>query len=151
HITFGVTGTINLTGALPNLTHSISIEGPGAAQLTVRRNTGGSYGIFAVGSGATVSISGLSITNGYNASLFGGGGIDNLGTLTVSDCTISGNMAQDIGGGIDNAGTLTVSDCTISGNMAHWGGGIWNGGTLTVSDSTISGNAADPHLIGFSS
>src|SRR5262245_43273715 len=54
HITFGVTGTINLTGALPNLTHSISIEGPGATQLTVRRNTGGSYGIFTVGSGATV-------------------------------------------------------------------------------------------------
>jgi hypothetical protein len=28
-IKFGVTGTINLTGALPDLTHSISIEGPG--------------------------------------------------------------------------------------------------------------------------
>ena len=42
-ITFGegVTGTINLTGALPNLTHSISIEGPGADLLTVRRDTGG--------------------------------------------------------------------------------------------------------------
>jgi hypothetical protein len=30
-ITFGVTGTINLTGALPNVTRSISIEGPGPA------------------------------------------------------------------------------------------------------------------------
>ena len=29
HVTFGVTGTINLTGALPTLAHSISIEGPG--------------------------------------------------------------------------------------------------------------------------
>jgi hypothetical protein len=29
HITFGVTGTINLTGGLPGLAHSISIEGPG--------------------------------------------------------------------------------------------------------------------------
>src|SRR5262245_7916995 len=34
-ITFGVTGTINLAGALPHLTHSISIEGPGADLLTV--------------------------------------------------------------------------------------------------------------------
>src|SRR5262245_63393503 len=31
----GVTGTINLTGALPALSHSIDIEGPGAASLTV--------------------------------------------------------------------------------------------------------------------
>jgi hypothetical protein len=148
HITFSVTGTINLTGALPTLTHSISIEGPGAAQLTVRRNTGGNYGIFAVGSGATVSISGLSITNGYNPSLFGGG-IDNLGTLTVSDCTISGNTAEGFGGGILNDGTLTVSHSTISGNSAYFGGGIGNGGTLTVTDSTISGNRANgPAQIG---
>jgi hypothetical protein len=153
HITFGVTGTINLTGALPNLAHGISIEGPGAAQLTVRRNTGGSYGIFVVGSGATVSISGLSITNGYTDSLsrFFGGGIDNLGTLTVSDCTISGNTAN-VGGGILNGGTLTVSDCTISGNTANTdgvstgsnseGGGVFNDGTAVLRNSTISGNRA---------
>src|SRR5262249_52693710 len=46
-ITFGVTGTINLNSALPNLTHNISINGPGANLLTVRRDTGGLYGIFA--------------------------------------------------------------------------------------------------------
>src|SRR5262245_41805140 len=33
-IQFSVTGTINLTQALPDLTHSISIEGPGASSLT---------------------------------------------------------------------------------------------------------------------
>src|SRR6516225_3525975 len=64
HIAFGVTGTINLTGALPNLAHSISIDGPGAAQLTVRRDTGGNYRIFTVSGGTTVSIAGLTITNG---------------------------------------------------------------------------------------
>src|SRR5262245_42088343 len=36
-VTFDVTGTINLTRALPNLTQSISIEGPGANLLVVRR------------------------------------------------------------------------------------------------------------------
>jgi hypothetical protein len=144
HITFGVTGTINLTGALPNLTHSISIEGPGATQLTVRRDTGGSYGIFAVGSGATVGISGLSITNG---SVVYGGGIYNVGTLTVSNCTISGNRADviglfaDKGGGIFNGGTLTLSNSTVSGNQAFgYGGGIFNGGTFALSNSTVSGN-----------
>src|SRR5262249_26784286 len=64
-IQFGVTGTINLTGELPPLTHSISIEGPGADQLTVRRDTGGYYRIFMVYTGPTVSIAGLTIANGF--------------------------------------------------------------------------------------
>ena len=46
-ITFSVTGTINLAGALPDLSSNLDIEGPGAASLTVRRNTG-TYRIFAV-------------------------------------------------------------------------------------------------------
>src|SRR5262245_33774157 len=44
---FAVVGTINLTRALPQLTRSISIEGPGADLLTVRRSTG-FYRIFTV-------------------------------------------------------------------------------------------------------
>jgi hypothetical protein len=151
HVTFGVTGTINLTGALPTLTHSISIEGPGATQLTVRRDTGGSYGIFAVGSGATVSISGLSITNGLTAYGVDGGGISNGGTLTVSDSIISGNTAGGSGGGIANGGTLTLSNSTVVGNDAQVqigstiGGGILNIGTLILSNSTVSGN----HVVGY--
>src|SRR6266571_2709405 len=35
-ITFGVAGTINLTKALPDLSKSVTIEGPGPDQLTVR-------------------------------------------------------------------------------------------------------------------
>src|SRR3989442_790289 len=41
-ITFSVTGTINLTGALPALSN-IDLQGPGASSLTVRRDTGGDY------------------------------------------------------------------------------------------------------------
>src|SRR6266851_4995946 len=63
-ITFGVNGTINLTGALPNLTHNISINGPGADLLTVRGNTGGNYGIFSVA--RTVAITSLTIANGFS-------------------------------------------------------------------------------------
>src|SRR5262249_25077259 len=63
-IQFAVQGAINLTRALPDLTRSISIEGPGASMLTVRRNTFGGYRIFTVTSSATVSLSGLTISNG---------------------------------------------------------------------------------------
>jgi hypothetical protein len=157
HITFGVTGKINLTGALPDLTHSISIEGPGASLMTVRRDTGGNYRIFTVAGATTVSISGLTITNGLVIEdRAAGGGIDNAGTLTVSNCTISGNIAlgaigysrAGYGGGIANFGTLTLSNSTVAGNDARGegdacGGGISNdGGTVTVNNSTISGNTA---------
>jgi hypothetical protein len=151
-ITFGVTGTINLTGALPDLTHSVSIQGPGADRLTVRRDTGGNYRILTVDSGTMVSISGLMIANGYVPT---GGGIRNSGTLTVSNCIISGNTAYGgLGGGIYNDGTMTISSSTISGNFAlngtgfgTAGGGIFNSiflpriGALTVNNSTVSGNS----------
>src|SRR5262249_18257396 len=58
-IAFEVAGVINLTRPLPNLTRSVSIDGPGADRLTVRRDTGGNYRIFTVAAaGAVVSISG---------------------------------------------------------------------------------------------
>jgi hypothetical protein len=144
-ITFGVTGTINLTRALPDLTQSISIEGPGADLLTVRRNTGGDYSVFSVAGSPTVSIFNMTINNGSNT-----GGIYNGGSLMVNHSTISGNSAGSgrSGGGIHNDGSLMVNNSTISGNTGgagpgSGGGGIYNGGgTLTVNNSTISGNTA---------
>ena len=73
-----------------------------------------------------------------------------MGTLTVSNSTLSGNYAGDYGGGLcNNGGTLTVSNSTMSGNYASsshgdfYGGAISDvGGTLTVSNSTVSGNYA---------
>ncbi len=43
-----------------------------------------------------------------------GGGIDNAGTLMVTNSTLYDNSAND-GGGIDNAGTLTVTNPTFAG------------------------------------
>jgi len=62
--------TINLTGALPDLTHSINIDGPGPGLMTVRRDTGGTYRILTVTGGTTVRISGLTIADGRVAALF---------------------------------------------------------------------------------
>jgi hypothetical protein len=141
-ITFapGVTGILRLTGALPPLTSNIDIQGPGANVLAVRRDTGGDYSILQIDSG-TVAISGLTLTNG-NLANDAGGGIANGGTLTLSNCTLSGNTAY-AGGGIFNGGTLTLSNCTLSTNAAvELGGGIYNAGTLTLSNSTLSNNSA---------
>jgi hypothetical protein len=160
-IQFGVTGTINLTGALPSLNHNINIEGPGADQLTVRRDTGGNYRIFTVASGATVVLSGLTIANGLIAlqtyDTFSGGGIYNSGMLTLNNATVSGNAVGGLGfggyedgsgGGIWNTGTVTLNNATVSGNSASSelvgnGGGIGNyTGTVVLNNSTVSANGA---------
>jgi hypothetical protein len=78
-----------------------------------------------------------------------GGGVSNLGTLSINHTTISSNNAI-LGGGICNRGTATISNSTISGNNASSaynsglgvGGGIDNLGTLTLNNTTLSGNSA---------
>jgi hypothetical protein len=149
-IDFGpsVTGTITLSTALPNLSTNMIIVGPGPSSLTLARSgvegTPG-FGILNAVAGIEASISGLTISGdrgGFSA------GISNAGTLTLTDCTLSGNSAS--GGsavsGISNAGTLMLTDCTLSGNSASGGGavaGITNIGTLTLTFCTLSGNSAD--------
>jgi CSLREA domain-containing protein len=153
-INIGVSGTVNLSGVLPDLSSNIEIKGPGADQFTVRRDSGGDYRIFTVSNtAAVVTISGITISNGNIPGDQGvGGGIrKNQGDLTVANTTISGNTAA-IGGGIYSfQGDLTVTNSTISGNAAtltggNLGGGIFSDtsihGVTTITNSTISGNTA---------
>lgn len=82
-------------------------------------------------------MSGLTIQNG-SATDGGGGGIFNIGTLTLNDSTVSGNSA-DIGGGISNFGTTALNNSTVSGNSAlNDGGGISNFDTLTLNNSIVA-------------
>ncbi len=147
--------TITLTSGQLNITTGLTIQGPGAGQLTV--SGGHNSRVFEVNASAPVVLSGLTISNGTtspsNAALpysGDGGGILNLSTLTLSGCIVSGNSASapapSYGGGIYNAGTLTLSGCTVSNNYAiadmasAGGGGIYNAGTLTITNSTLSDN-----------
>lgn len=83
-----------------------------------------------------------------------GGGILNLGGLSIIKSTIDGNMTSlnrggdetNSGGGILNlaGASLTVGQSTISGNKATHGGGIRNvGGFVDIRASTISHNIAN--------
>src|SRR5208337_4160365 len=145
----GLQGTIDLTQALPDLKNNIDLEGPGAKNLTVQRDSSApDFSVFTVDTGATVNLSGLTISGGNHIGGLAadvGGGIDNLGTLTVSNSVFSSNTASD-GGGLFNSGTLMVTDSTFTNNSATYdgggGGGIWNQGTATVNNSTFTDNIA---------
>src|SRR5262249_21220699 len=96
----GLAGTIALTGGELDVTDDLKINGPGADKLTV---SGSNLSrVFKVEAGEAVSISGLTIAAG-NAGTDNGGGIDNFGTLTVSDSVFSGNAAF-AGGGLVHEG-----------------------------------------------
>ena len=155
-INFSVTtpATITLSAANGQLEvgTSVMITGPGANLLTVDANHASR--VFFIDAGTTVTISGLTISNGGSGSFgFSGGILNDHATLTVSNCTLSGNSASFGGGGIFNFGggfgsaTLTINNSTLSGNSANLGGGIYNdasfgSATLTVNNSTLSGNSA---------
>jgi hypothetical protein len=75
------------------------------------------------------------------------GGIDNVGSMTVTGSILSGNSSTESGGGIASFGPLMVTDCTLGGNSAASGGGIYNSSlygppVLTIADSILSGNTA---------
>jgi hypothetical protein len=143
-IEINVTGTIDLTGALPVLASEMEIRGPGADLLTIRRGTGGDYRIFTV-AGGSATISGVTISNG-RADV--GGGIYNEGTFELNEVTVSSNTSiVGKGGGIYNAGSLSVANSTIISNLGTaskfgYGGGLYNVGTVTISTTTISRNEA---------
>ncbi len=69
--------------------------------------------------------------------------IENEGTLTVKDGTITGGWA-DSGGGIYNStsGKLDLEGVTVTGNKAYaHGGGIDNRGSLHMKDCEVAGNS----------
>jgi hypothetical protein len=130
-----------------NLTIGISLNILGANARTTIVDGNQSGTVFTISSpAAVVLLSGLTIQNGKVEGGYGGG-IVSEGTLTVSNCSITGNNgSSSYGGGIVNLeGTATVTNSTITGNIATdgYGGGIANlEGTATVTNSTITGNSA---------
>jgi len=146
-ILVNTTGEINLLTNLPELTSNVSIVGLGALQTSVQRDNSApnNVRIFAIASGATISISGLSMRNGSLTGIGSqdGGGIFNQGNLILTDCIISDNNSGcNEGGGIFNSGTLTLNNTSVTSNLndTYDGGGIYNTGTLRVNGSTLSGN-----------
>ena len=132
---------------LPVITTPIEMIGP----ATITRSTGflaPAFRIAEVSSTGNLTLTtAVTISNGRAASLLGlsgrdGGGILSRGAVTLTESTLTNNVAEGTGGGLANADTpsgtapaATFTNSPVSGNTAGGsGGGIYNGqrGTLTM-------------------
>ena len=136
--------TITLTSNELDINKSLTIQGPGAAQLAI--SGGHTWRVFDTHTPNTnVMLSGLTITQGngrgYAAGGSGGGIANGNGcTLTVSGCTVSNNRASNYGGGIYNSvATLNIVNSTISGNSVNdYNGGGKGGGVYSTAGAVVS-------------
>jgi hypothetical protein len=144
--------TIMVTSGELVVDKNITISGPGADLLTVEGFPPTQFSVFHVMPSHTAMVEGLRITGGD--SLNGGGGVLNdHATLTISNCSLTGNSSY-YGGAIYSDGsaggaTLAVLNSSVSDNYAYFaGGGIYNdahnGGSATASltNCTVNGNTA---------
>ena len=140
--------TITLTSGELAIAKSLDIEGLGPDQLTVSGNHASR--VFDISSGATVTIAGMTITdglaNGRSPVLAStGGGILDFGTLTLSNDVLSNNQAvgdagtsplgkqgRALGGGLANLGTapLAISGCAFLSNLVRGADGSSNGNAV---------------------
>ena len=116
----------------------------------------GEFRVFNIDDGkdtqAQVTIDGVRITGGY-ARVIGsdnnhgndndGGGIFTNEALTLSNSTVTGNIAADNAGGVyvNDLGSANIVNTTISNNEANYdGGGVLAFGNTNITDSTITNN-----------
>ncbi|MBX3015935.1 MAG: cadherin-like domain-containing protein [Caldilineaceae bacterium] len=139
--------TINVAAGTydENITIARDVTINGATTGSTIVDGAGKDSVFQVTSGV-VTLNSLTIQHGFGYvynSARNGGGIFNMGTLTVNNSTFLDNGA-DFGGAINNwfGSTLTVNNSTFSGNRVTSGGGIYNRSTASISNSTFSGNSA---------
>jgi CSLREA domain-containing protein len=125
-------GNLNFTTPLA-ANQIISVVGAGAATTIIDANKIDS--VLRIEIGRVANISDVTVRNGSHAELSAnGGGITNLGTLTISNSIIENNRTAANGGGImsDNLAALVINGCIIRTNIATFGGGVYTSGASII-------------------
>jgi len=143
-------GTVHLASTLL-INDEVTLLGPGAELFAV--DGGGAMGVFRIRNERTVggdvivlpvpaNLADLTVQNG-NATR--GGGIQNIGGLTLTNVNLLHNHASEIGGGADVGGPVTLIGGLFADNRAQGnGGGLYAHNTLNLTGTQfISNNGGD--------
>ena len=124
---------------------SVQINGPGADKLTISGE--GLTRVLYVTAAGNGNIANVTLNHGNGSSSYSqgfGGCVLNEGTLSLTNSVVKNSTSNIDGGGIYSVqGTLILTGCTVTNNLAYGdnvGGGIASFGTLRAYNSTISGN-----------
>ncbi|MET9634789.1 hypothetical protein ABZX92_45880 [Lentzea sp. NPDC006480] len=136
------------TTGLPPITTQMELLGP----ATITRASLVLFRIFEVSATGNLTLStSVAVTNG--SAVGSGGGILNRGAVTLTNSSLSGNLATLNGGGLANADTpegtapaATFTRSPVTDNIALLeGGGIYNGERGTLTTTGVTGG---PMLVG---
>lgn len=135
----------------------VTVRGRGADVTVVQAHGGPGEAperVFLVEEGATLVLERMTIRHGQpSREEECGGGIMNVGSVTLRQCVVAGNQSNS-GAGICTRGTLEVINSSVSDNFADGvgpsgyacgsGGGIkCERGTLILVNTTVSGNTSE--------
>jgi hypothetical protein len=139
----GLSGRIHLTSALPTITKSVDIVGPGASKLTI--DGGGHFQIFDINDGtASNEIAGLTMTHAKSPA---GGAILTESDLEIANSKLLDNTGTSGGGAVESVGGgLDIFGSTLEHNTGGDGGAVdafaSSSAELSIENSTIAYNTA---------
>lgn len=157
--------TVSLTSASLTINKELTISGPGSGSLTVQRTGGTQFRIFYVrnpvsGTPITVSISGMTIKNGYAVLDRGGGmyaehfGAGAVSVINLTDVVFDSNQTTGAvtgsGGGLHSRFRLNMQDCVVKGNHTTYNaGGVYVNQRAHIQNLLCINNSADLACGGF--
>ncbi|HWF25685.1 MAG TPA: choice-of-anchor Q domain-containing protein [Solirubrobacteraceae bacterium] len=141
-------------GDLDVLTGSLTINGAGAGATTINANH--IDRAFAVHSGASLSISGVTLENGaqpdatpsiYSTAQGVGGAVYNDGSLSITGSVLTGNSANIAGGVVyadTTASSTSITNSLVTGNTTIGSAAVVGAasGSITFSGDSITHNSA---------
>jgi CSLREA domain-containing protein len=142
-LSLGGRGEDSASGGDLDINKAITIQGSGASMTII--DGGALDRVFDVRSTvSSATIAGVTIRNGSdNTYAYGMGVMNRMNSqLIVRDSIIRDNSYTMYGGGVANLGSLTLLRTTVENNRATLGGGIYSTQSLTITDSTIRNNQA---------
>ena len=133
-------GTLQLLSALPIITETVTIQGPGMSQLAVAGGSG--FRVFE-STAVPLTVTDLTVQNGAPAS-DPGGGIRSLGTLTLTNVAVLSNTTPVRGGGVFVDGAAWIVNGRFENNRAlgGTGGGLQSNGRALITGTQFISNTS---------